>query len=97
MNNTTIHVGLDVHKKTTAVAVSQGLGRARFIGMIDSNPRALLKVLGKLGDAQEMSVVYEAGSYGYDLYRRFRYLPGKVRPIGRLHSQPDRTGCREHC
>ena len=61
MNSTTIHVGLDVHKKTTAVAVSQGPGRARFIGTIDSNPRALLKVLGKLGDAQEMSVVYEAG------------------------------------
>ena len=35
MNNTTIHVGLDVHKKTTAVAVSQSPGRARFIGMID--------------------------------------------------------------
>ena len=58
MNNTTIHVGLDVHKKTTAVAVSQGPGRARFIGMIDSNPRALLKVLGKLGNAREMSVVW---------------------------------------
>ena len=56
MNSTTIHVGLDVHKKTTAVAVSQGPGRARFIGTIDSNPCALLKVLGKLGDAQEMSV-----------------------------------------
>ena len=70
MNSTTIHVGLDVHKKTTAVAVSQGPGRARFIGTIDSNPRALLKVLGKLGDAQEMSVVYEAGPCGYDLYRR---------------------------
>ena len=50
---------MDVHKKTTAVAVSQGPGRARFIGTIDSNPRALLKVLGKLGDVQEMSVVYE--------------------------------------
>ncbi len=72
MNHTTIHVGLDVHKKTTAVAVSQGPGRARFIGTIDSNPRALLKVLGKLGDAQEMSVVYEAGPCGYDLYRRLR-------------------------
>ena len=72
MNSTTIHVGLDVHKKTTAVAVSQGPGRARFIGTIDSNPRALLKVLGKLGDAQEMSVVYEAGPCGYDLYRRLR-------------------------
>ena len=64
MNNTTIHVGLDVHKKTTAVAVSQSPGRARFIGMIDSNPRALLKVLGKLGDAREMSVVYEADAGG---------------------------------
>ena len=72
MNSTTIHVGLDVHKKTTAVTVSQGPGRARFIGTIDSNPRALLKVLGKLGDAQEMSVVYEAGPCGYDLYRRLR-------------------------
>ena len=64
MNSTTIHVGLDVHKKTTAVAVSQSPGRARFIGTIDSNPRALLKVLGKLGDAQEMSVVYEARPRG---------------------------------
>ena len=64
MNNTTIHVGLDVHKKTTAIAVSQGPGRAHFIDTIDSNPRALLKVLGKLGDAQGMSVVYEAGSCG---------------------------------
>ena len=29
-------------------------------------------MLGKLGDAQEMSVVYEAGPCGYDLYRRLR-------------------------
>ena len=72
MNDTPIHVGLDVHKQTTAVAVSQGPGRARFVGTVDSDPAVLLKVLGKLGAARDLSVVYEAGPCGYELYRRLR-------------------------
>ena len=52
-----IHVGLDVHKQTTAVAVSQGPSRACFVGTVDSDPDVLLKVLGKLGAARDLSVV----------------------------------------
>ena len=71
-NHTTIFVGLDVHKDSTAVAVAEPGAKARFVGTIGSQLGELLKVLGKLGDAQRMEVVYEAGPCGYDLVRRLR-------------------------
>ena len=50
--HTTIFVGLDVHKDSTAVAVAEPGAQARFVGTIGSQLGELLKVLGKLGDAQ---------------------------------------------
>ena len=69
-NHTTIFVGLDVHKDSTGVTVAEPGARVRFVGTIGSQLGELLKVLGKLGDAQHMEVVYEAGPCGYDLVRR---------------------------
>ena len=72
MNHTTIFVGLDVHKDSTAVAVSEPGARARFVGTIGPELGELRKVLGKLGEPGDLQVVYEAGPCGYGLVRRLR-------------------------
>lgn len=72
VNLTTIHVGLDVHKNSTAVAVAEPGAKARFVGNIGPELGELRKVLGKLGAAQDLEVVYEAGPCGYELVRRLR-------------------------
>lgn len=72
--DTLFYVGLDTHKETIAVAVCvAGEGEpSRFIGTIRNDLAPLLKVLGKLGAPQHISVVYEAGPTGYGLYRALR-------------------------
>lgn len=72
MNHATIFVGLDVHKDSTAVAVSAPGARARFVGTIGPELGELRKVLGKLGEPGDLQVVYEAGPCGYGLVRRLR-------------------------
>ena len=68
----TTHVGLDVHKDTTAVAVAALGKRARFIGTVGPQFSELLKVLGKLSTPESMQIVYEAGPCGYSLVRSLR-------------------------
>jgi transposase len=68
----TVFVGLDVHKKTIAVATVEARASAdvRFYGTIANTPlaiRSLLKKLGKGG--QRLHLAYEAGPMGYTLYR----------------------------
>ena len=72
MNHTTIFIGLDVHKDSTAVAVSEPGARARFVGAIGPELGELRKVLGKPGEPGDLQVVYEAGPCGYGLVRRLR-------------------------
>lgn len=68
----TVHVGLDVHKDTTAVAVAAAGRRARFIGTVGPQFSELRKVLERLGSAATMQIVYEAGPCGYALVRALR-------------------------
>ena len=69
-------VGLDVHKDTIAVAVSEANGGStRYYGEIPNTPKALAKLVKTLtaqGDA--VSFCYEAGPCGYGLYRHLMAL-----------------------
>jgi transposase len=66
-------VGLDAHKASFSVAACDASREpARFVGTMGPDVNRLLKVLGKAGAPQEVSVVYEAGPTGYGLYRELR-------------------------
>lgn len=62
------YVGMDVHASTIAVAVVEGRGLPRSVGVIENRPEAVRRLLGKLGDAATLRVCYEAGPTGYVLY-----------------------------
>jgi transposase len=66
-----LHVGLDVHARTIAVAVADGEG-VRYVGIIDHDVAKLKKLLGKLGKPGNLTVVYEAGPTGFGLCRALR-------------------------
>lgn len=72
MTETTIFVGLDVHKKTIAVATVEGRASAevRFYGTIANTPEAIRSLLRRLSrGGQRLHLCYEAGPLGYNLYR----------------------------
>jgi transposase len=62
------YVGMDVHAATIAVAVVEGRGVARSVGVIENRPEAVRRLLGKLGELSKLRVCYEAGPTGYVLY-----------------------------
>ena len=65
-----IHVGLDVHKDSISVATAEpGRAAARLIGKIIHDVPKLLKVLAKIGQAEQLHLVYEAGPTGFGLQR----------------------------
>jgi transposase len=68
----TKHVGLDVHRASTAIAVASEVGRGRYVGTVGSQLSELLSVLEGLGEASALKVVYEAGPCGYGLVRQLR-------------------------
>jgi transposase len=59
---------MDVHAATIAVAVVEGRGLPRSLGVIENRPEAVRRLIGKLGDASTLRVCYEAGPTGYVLY-----------------------------
>ena len=68
-------VGLDVHAESTAIAIAEA-DRAvpRFVGTVGPRFAELIKALGKLGEAQRLLIVYEAGPCGYGLARELMAL-----------------------
>lgn len=67
---TKVHVGLDVHKDSISVGVAEpGRAPARVFGKIVHDVAKLTKLLGRLGQPQQLHVVYEAGPTGYGLQR----------------------------
>ncbi len=71
------YVGLDVHKDTTVIAVTEGHreGEVRLYGTISSDLHAVEKALRKIGgEGVTLHVVYEAGPTGYVVYRRLQQL-----------------------
>src|ERR1700738_3055137 len=77
MTDLTLFVGLDVHKKTIAVALADGAAGAavRFYGTIANTAdtvRALCRKLAK--DGQALHFCYEAGPCGYRVQRQLTRL-----------------------
>jgi transposase len=65
-----VFVGLDVHKDSIAIGAAEpGRAPAAPIGRVAHDVNKLLKTLAKLGRAEEVHVVYEAGPTGYGLQR----------------------------
>lgn len=77
MSKSVIHIGLDVHAQTIAVAVAGGTGSAgevRLHGSISSDLHSVDKLLAKLRKAHpeaELRFCYEAGPTGFVLQRHF--------------------------
>jgi transposase len=68
----TTFVGLDVHKRTTSVAIAEAGrgGEVRFVGEIPSTPEALHRLALRLkGRHRRLSFCYEAGPCGYGVHR----------------------------
>ena len=66
-----IFVGMDVHKKTIAVAVALPYGEVTYYGEIQNTPESIRKLIKRLSpDGEVLSVCYEAGPCGYGLYRQ---------------------------
>lgn len=61
-------VGLDVHAETIAVAVAEGAGEVRSMGVVPNRPESVRRLVKKLGCVKELRVCYEAGPTGYVLY-----------------------------
>src|SRR5918994_7071746 len=71
MEHTTF-VGLDVHKRTTSVAIAEPGrgGEVRFMGEIPSTPEALHRLVERLKqNHRRLSFCYEAGPCGYGVHR----------------------------
>jgi transposase len=61
-------LGLDVHAETIAVAVGEPDGSIRSLGTIANRADSILKLVKKLGPAEQLKACYEAGPTGYVLY-----------------------------
>src|SRR5690242_19592107 len=73
MEQSITYVGLDVHKKTVAVALAESgkRGEVREHGQIANTPEALRKLTNKLArSGRELRFCYEAGPCGYGIQRQ---------------------------
>lgn len=76
MEDNTVYVGLDVHKKTIEVGLADTKAyEARHYGRISNDPEQVASLARKLGgDGRRLHFCYEAGPTGYGVYRQIREL-----------------------
>lgn len=69
----TSFVGLDIHIDSVAIGVApRGRQEPHFVGTVPPQWGSLSKALGRLGKAEALQIVYEAGPCGYTLARQLR-------------------------
>jgi transposase len=69
-NDSTLYVGLDVHKDSITIAYAKGLGDVELLGKIGTSQIEIDRLCKRLQTkATHIYVVYEAGPCGYGLYR----------------------------
>ncbi|MDF3882630.1 IS110 family transposase [Cupriavidus basilensis] len=70
-NDSTVYVGLDVHKDSIMVAYAIGMGEPELLGKIGTTKTDIARLCTRLqSKARHVRVVYEAGPCGYGLYRQ---------------------------
>ncbi len=91
---TKLHVGLDVHKNSISVAAAKpGRAAGRLTAKVTHDVNKLLKVLAKIGQAEQLHIVYAAGPTGFGLQRALR-AKGYVCDIIAPSQIPRRPGDR---
>ena len=74
-HDSTLYVGLDVHKDSITVAYAIGMGEVELLGKIGTSKADIDRLCKRLqSKARRIRIVYEAGPCGYGLYRQ---LAGK--------------------
>jgi transposase len=70
-HDSTVYVGLDVHKESITVAYSIDAGEVELLGKIGTTPAEIDRLCKRLqSKARHVCVVYEAGPCGYGLRSR---------------------------
>ncbi|CAH2812076.1 MAG: Transposase IS116/IS110/IS902, partial [uncultured Caballeronia sp.] len=70
-DDSTLYVGLDVHKKSITIAYAIDMADVELYGKIAPTRANVDRLLERLrSKAHHLRVVYEAGPYGYGLYRQ---------------------------
>ena len=69
-NDSTVYVGLDVHKGSITAAYAIGMGEVELVGKIGTWKTDVDRLCQRRqSKAQHVRIVYEAGPCGYGLYR----------------------------
>ncbi|CAB3810573.1 IS110 family transposase ISSso6 [Paraburkholderia ultramafica] len=70
-NDSTVYVGLDVHKDSITVAYAIGMGEVELLGKTGTTKADIDRLCRRLqSKGRHVRIVYEAGPCGYGLYRQ---------------------------